>query len=371
MQFNIKGVFTMKISRIIVLLIAVCLLIVVALPLISSKMQSYYKAQLDDTNTPEETQSILNKKAFWSDLGEGHVAFCVCLIFVGLSLIIILCYHIKKRSNNTILKQTNDSNESSEDIREYNMKNIKDVANQLKPFFLANGFFRKGNAFMKIENCFIFFICFHHGYALTPEFYVIPLYYPYSMKTVPFGSEFSEYKKLQVKFDDYIQVDERYIAYMVNKDEKSMDFDKWIHDVEKFCEKQIFPLMSRVSSINKMKSFLDMGFYTARGEWSNMTLVDYHTLKAYTQFVMGEYDAMQSTIQEGIRAIDDWRASDSSQDQWKHTLQILNENKNLSEQEKMEWLNDIVSNTLKIWLGKNWETVIKNRLALPIDFTNC
>lgn len=361
----------MKISRIIVLLIAVCLLIVVALPLISSKMQSYYKAQLDDTNTPEETQSILNKKAFWSDLGEGHVAFCVCLIFVGLSLIIILCYHIKKRSNNTILKQTNDSNESSEDIREYNMKNIKDVANQLKPFFLANGFFRKGNNFIKIENCFIFLICFHHGCALTPEFYVIPLYYPYSMKTIPFGSNFCDYKKQQVKFVDYYQVDDRALPYMVTGNPKSMDFDKWIHDIEKFCENHIFPLVSRVSSLHQMRAFLNRGFFSVSSEWSNMTLVNYHTLKAYTQFVMGEYDAMQLTIQEGIRAIDDWRASDSIQAQWKHTLQILNENKNLSEQEKMEWLNDIVSNTLKIWLGKNWETVIKNRLALPFDFTNC
>lgn len=339
MQINIKGVFVMKISRIIVLLIAVCLLIVVALPLISSKMQSYYKAQLDDTNTPEKTQNILNKKAFWADLGEGHVAFCVCLICVGLSSIIILCYHIKKRSNNTILKQTNEINESgesSEDIREYNMKNIKDVANQLKPFFLANGFFRKGNNFIKIENCFIFLICFHHGCALTPEFYVIPLYYPYSMKTIPFGSNFCDYKKQQVKFVDYYQVDDRALPYMVTGNPKSMDFDKWIHDIEKFCENHIFPLVSRVSSLHQMRAFLNRGFFSVSSEWSNMTLVNYHTLKAYTQFVMGEYDAMQLTIQEGIRAIDDWRASDSIQAQWKHTLQILNENKNLSEQEKME-----------------------------------
>ena len=253
------------------------------------------------------------------------------------------------------------------------MKNIKDVANQLKPFFLANGFFRKGNNFIKIENCFIFLICFHHGYALTPEFYVIPLYYPYSMKTIPFGSEFSEYKKLQVKFDDYCQytIDDRATPYMANKNQKSMDFDKWIHDVEKFCENYIFPLISQVSSLHQMRVFLNRGFFSMRSEWSNMTLVNYHTLKAYTQFVMGEYDAMQSTIQKGIRAIDDWRASDSVQDQWKHTLQILNVKKNLSEQEKSEWLNDIVSNTLNIWLGKNWEMLIKNRLTLPLDFSNC
>lgn len=251
------------------------------------------------------------------------------------------------------------------------MKSIKDAANQLKPFFLANGFFRKGNNFIKIENCFIFLICFHHGYALTPEFYVIPLYYPYSMKTIPFGSEFSEYKKLRVKFDDYFQLDERYLPYMVNKNQRSMDFDKWIHDVEKFCENHIFPLISQVSSLHQMRAFLNRGLFSVRSEWSNMTLVDYHTLKAYTQFVMGEYDAMQSSIQEGIRAIDTWPVLDSIRVQWKNELLILNVKKNLSEQEKAEWLNDIVTNTLNIWLGKNWETVIKNRLNLPLDFSNC
>lgn len=251
------------------------------------------------------------------------------------------------------------------------MKSIKDAANQLKPFFLANGFFRKGNNFIKIENCFIFLIFFHHGCALTPEFYVIPLYYPYSMKTIPFGSNFCDYKNQRVKFVDYYQVDERYLPYMVNKNQRSMDFDKWIHDVERFCENHIFPLISRVSSLHKMSSFLDMGFYTARGEWSNMTLVNYHELKAYTQFVMGEYDAMQSTIQKGIRAIDTWPVLDSIRVQWKDELQILNAKKDLSNEEKSEWLNDIVSNTLNIWLGKNWETVIKNRLALPLDFSNC
>ena len=251
------------------------------------------------------------------------------------------------------------------------MKSIKDAANQLKPFFLANGFFRKGNNFIKIENCFIFLICFHHGCALTPDFYVIPLYYPYSMKTIPFGSNFCDYKNQQVKFVDYYQVDERYLPYMVNKNQRSMDFDKWIHDVERFCENHIFPLISRVSSLHKMSSFLDMGFYTARGEWSNITLDDYYRLKAYTQFVMGEYDAMQSSIQEGIRAIDTWPVLDSIRVQWKDELQILNAKKDLSNEEKSEWLNDIVTNTLNIWLGKNWETVIKNRLALPLDFSNC
>ena len=251
------------------------------------------------------------------------------------------------------------------------MKSIKDAANQLKPFFLANGFFRKGNNFIKIENCFIFLIFFHHGYAITPEFYVIPLYYPYDMKAIPFGSEFSEYKKLQFKFVDYYQVDERCLPYMVNKNQRSMDFDKWIHDVERFCENHIFPLISRVSSLHQMRAFLNRGFFSVRSEWSNMNLVDYHKLKAYTQFVMGEYDAMQSSIQEGIWAIDTWPVLDSILVQWKNELLILNEKKKLSEQEKAEWLNDIVTNTLNIWLGKNWETVIKNRLALPLDFSNC
>lgn len=253
------------------------------------------------------------------------------------------------------------------------MKNIKDVANQLKPFFLANGFFRKGNNFIKIENCFIFLICFHHGYALTPEFYVIPLYHPYSMKTIPFGSEFSEYKKQQVNFKDYYQypVDDRAIPYMTNINQKSMGFDKWIHDVEKVCEKHIFPFISQVSSLHQMGLFLNRGYFSVRSEWSNMTQVDYHRLKAYTQFVMGEYNTMQSTIKDGIRAIDAWRVSDRIRDQWKDELQILNIKKELPDEEKNAWLNGIVANTCNVWLGKNWESIIEKKLVLPIDFGSC
>ena len=150
-----------------------------------------------------------------------------------------------------------------------------------------------------------------------------------------------------------------------------MDFDEWIRDVEKFCESHIFPLMSRVSSLHKMKLFLDMGVYTASAEWSNMTLIDYYRLKAYTQFVLKEYDKMQTTIENGIRAIDEWNPVERIASQWKNDFEILNEKKELSNEEKNEWLNDTVSNTLNIWLGKNWETVIKNRLFLPFDFNDC
>ena len=80
---------------------------------------------------------------------------------------------------------------------------------------------------------------------------------------------------------------------------------------------------------------------------------------------------MQSSIQAGIRAIDTWHVLDSIRVQWKDELQILNAKKDLPNEEKSEWLNDIVSNTLNIWLGKNWETVIKNRLTLPLDFSSC
>lgn len=254
------------------------------------------------------------------------------------------------------------------------MKTIKDATNQLKPFFLDNGFFRKGNKFIKIENCFILQICFHRGCAITPAFYVIPLYYPYPTEIIPFGSNFCDYKKPYVNFHDYFQypIDVSAISYMANKNQKSMDFDEWIFDVKNFCEKHIFPLMSQISSLHQMRTFINRGFFLVRREWSNMTPIDYHKLKAYTQFVMREYDAMHSTILEGIRAIDEYSViADRIREQWKNELLFLNEQKNLSEQEILEWLNGIVSNTLNTWLGKNWETVIKNRLTLPLNFDNC
>lgn len=251
------------------------------------------------------------------------------------------------------------------------MKKTSDAANQLTPFFLENGFFRKGNRFIKFENCFLYEINFHHGYALAPEFQVIPFYYPYYMRSIPFGSRFGEYKNHRLHYQDYCQVDERAIPYMVNKNEKSMDFDKWIHDTEDFCETHIFPLMSKVSSLCKMRSFLEKGLYVAHGEWSNLTPVAYYELKAYTYFVLEEYDKMQVEVKSGVRAIDSFGTSDSIKNSWKSNLEVLDTKKELSRQDKSKWLNDIVSNTLRIWLGKNWEAGMKNRLVLPIDFRNC
>lgn len=240
------------------------------------------------------------------------------------------------------------------------MKNVKDTADMLAPFFRDNGFFRKGNAFFKIENCFMFWIHFYKGYSLIPEFQVIPLYYPYDMETIPFGGRFSDYKSGWIKFEDYYQEDERAISYRVKNNYRSMDFDKWINSVEDFCVKYIFPLMLQVSSLQKMREFLNKGFYSVRGEWSNLTKVAYYELKAYTHFVLEEYDEMNESIKNGIHAIDEFNPCEKIKSKWKSVFDILNEKKELPDDDKKKWLNEIVSCSCNVWLGKNSEKLIKN-----------
>lgn len=254
-------------------------------------------------------------------------------------------------------------------------KKVKDAADQLKPFFYDNGYFRKGNAFYKIEKCFMFMMTIYPMTGLAPCFQVIPLYYPYDTGSIPFGSELRYYKMQSLDFSDYCELDESDIPYL-NQDFKSMyfkpmDFNEWIRTTERFYKIHIFPLLSRVSSLHQMKSFLGKGHRHVHEEWSSCTSVSYYKLRAYTHFVLGEYNEMQEAIERGFDAIDNFGVFDYIAANWKAELEILNVKKTLSEQEKREWLNGIVSNTLQIWLGKNWESIIKNKLVLPLDFSNC
>jgi hypothetical protein len=144
--------------------------------------------------------------------------------------------------------------------------------------------------------------------------------------------------------------------------------DKWIISVKDFFEYQVFPFLSKIDSVQSIKKFLDLPWNVIREYWSNMSLHSYYKLRAYTHFVLGRYDEMKKDIENGVRAIDNFRVAEHIAGKWKEMLEILNTKMNLSEAEKEEWMNDIACSTLQICLGKSWETLIKNRLTLPLDF---
>ena len=56
-----------------IILLLTMVVTIVALPLISSYMQAYYKSQLDGTQSQEFSEEVLNKKALWARVGESIV----------------------------------------------------------------------------------------------------------------------------------------------------------------------------------------------------------------------------------------------------------------------------------------------------------
>ncbi len=247
--------------------------------------------------------------------------------------------------------------------------NVKYVADQLAPFFKSNGFIRKGNQFYKFKQCCIVNIVFEHGFSIMPGFYIYPLYFPFNIKYIEYGSRLEYYRRNTLKFKNYSYTDPDVYTRIYSK--PPTNGDKWIISVKDFFEYQVFPFLSKIDSVQSIKKFLDLPWYVIREYWSNMSLPSYYKLRAYTHFVLGKYKEMKKDIENGVRVIDSFRVAEHIAGEWKEMLEILNTKMNLSEAEKEEWMNDIACSTLQICLGKNWETLIKNRLTLPLDFKSC
>ena len=89
----------MKVLRnILAVLSAVSFLITILMPFISSKMQDYYKSLSLD----EWSQEILDKKLFWSQLGETYVFLYASVICTCAFLIVALVMYLRNRSNDVL-----------------------------------------------------------------------------------------------------------------------------------------------------------------------------------------------------------------------------------------------------------------------------
>ena len=81
----------MKILRITLLTLCILSLVVtIAMPLLSSYMQGYYKAQLDGTNTNEDAEELLNQKALWARIGETRIFSYIFLFFTCTAAVVQL-----------------------------------------------------------------------------------------------------------------------------------------------------------------------------------------------------------------------------------------------------------------------------------------
>ena len=88
----------MKIIKILLSsLCALAFLLTVTMPILSSYMQNYYKGLMGDHF--KDTQELLGKKHFWSQLGETKTFFYVFLALVLVLIVFTLIVWIKNRDN--------------------------------------------------------------------------------------------------------------------------------------------------------------------------------------------------------------------------------------------------------------------------------
>ena len=83
--------------RIFVSLCAISLFFTIATPIISSKMQGYYKGLI--SNAPKNTQALLESKQTWVTIGETKIFAILFLIILFSFLITELVIWIKKSAN--------------------------------------------------------------------------------------------------------------------------------------------------------------------------------------------------------------------------------------------------------------------------------
>ena len=74
-----------KVKILTAILCILTLVLAVAIPLLSSTMQGYYKAQIDDFS--KDTHMLLEKKKQWATIGEdagvfGYVSIGLACVFV-------------------------------------------------------------------------------------------------------------------------------------------------------------------------------------------------------------------------------------------------------------------------------------------------
>lgn len=237
---------------------------------------------------------------------------------------------------------------------------VKYVANKLAPFFKENGYIRKGNQFYKFEKCCIINILFEHAYSIMPGFYVFPLYFPFEVKAIYFGSRLSDYRRMG--FKDYTNID----LPTAIKWGYPTDGDKWIESVKDFYEHHVFPHLSEIGTLHQIEEFLNQPRAIVGEYWVGTTIRPYYKLRAYTHLALGKYDKAKEDIEIWLNTARSIGLPENAMVWWMSEMETLKEKMNLSKSEREAWMNEVACNTLQVCLGKNWESTIKNRLTLPI-----
>lgn len=70
-------------------------LVMVAIPFLSSKMQAFYKGQIDDFS--KNTQELLDKKQLWVQIGETYIFLYIFIACVSIFLIVMFVIWLKAR----------------------------------------------------------------------------------------------------------------------------------------------------------------------------------------------------------------------------------------------------------------------------------
>ena len=233
---------------------------------------------------------------------------------------------------------------------------VKDVAKHITSFFKENGFTKNGNYFFKLDGCCLFIVSFEPCSEIRPGFFVYPLFYPFEFNALEFGSHIYCYRNCGVKD--------------LNRKCSQSEFKGWISRLEAVLKNDVFVHFEKINSLPKLEEFLNCGYTFVRRYWNNTTPDSYFALKAYTDFLCDKKERMQKSIEQGIYHINDFPTSEHIKKERRDKSDVLIDMIEKPDEEKRKFVDGIVKNTLYECLGKNWESLIKDAVTFPVDFTN-
>ncbi len=231
----------------------------------------------------------------------------------------------------------------------------KYIVSRLAPFFKENGYKKKSSLFYKIQNNIAYCIGFERPGDLRAVFHILPLYTPLEFKELTYGSHLEYFPKCKVPSISPLENIEDFKRKYPNSLNLNNidDCEIWIDKIVQCCEQHIFPFYDRIGTLNGLMDFLNMGHYHVYQYWNHCGLAQYYEIRAYTNFVLSQYKAMEKDIKKAKEAIDDMRIFPHLKDESKNNLDAFSKMSKATDEEKQRFIDATVASSLAACFGKH------------------
>lgn len=209
---------------------------------------------------------------------------------------------------------------------------IRDIYRLTDPFLQDHGYTRKGTVYYQIRDSLAFCILFEPGQGhLYCNYCIIPLYMPSDSLYLTYGTRMETYT--------------RYALPPLSRDQSDDACAAWAESLMECLDRQILPFFEEINTPASLLRFLNRGHRRAK-RYLFCNREQYHSLRAYTAFLVGSDRQAKASIRIALRAA----SRDATYPEtytFTRCTELIALNAFLSEppSERAQYIQDIVSET--------------------------